>query len=492
MNEYFQTGSIPAPSSPGTSTTIRAEFASIAAAFDKLPVMSSSPGEFVIINATGTALISAGLKLADVFATVPLDRGGTGATTLSGAQAALGIDLKANANDAVLTGAPTVSTPVPGDNSGRIANTLFVNQLVTALGSMTPSGAAPRMNGVADAGAGIQVSRDDHVHPVDTSRAPTSAATAAGTSFAPAGSIAAVTVQAAIVELDGEKAPLASPIFTGDPRAVTTATSDNDTSIATTAFVQALLAQQPAGVSVSNNVPVMDGTAAAGAGVAASRDDHRHPTDTSRAPTASPTFTGTVSGITKAMVGLTNVLDVAQEPAVTADAVTKFWSGTKTFRDLATDVRAIVLTGLTLATNSAITATDSILVAFGKLQTQISAFLSTANVWTKAQRGAVVALTDAASVAVDLSLSNNFSLLTTSGVGATRALANPSNAVAGQSGIIAVTTDAASRLLTFGTNYKFAGGTAPTLSATSAAVDYYSYYVETATRIFISQIKDVK
>jgi len=37
-------------------------------------------------------------------------------------------------------------------------------------------------------------------------------------------------------------APLASPVFTGDPTAPTPATSDNDTSIATTAFVKAALA----------------------------------------------------------------------------------------------------------------------------------------------------------------------------------------------------------------------------------------------------------
>src|SRR6516164_977239 len=34
-------------------------------------------------------------------------------------------------------------------------------------------------------------------------------------------------------------APIASPVFTGDPRAPTPATADNDTSIATTAFVKA-------------------------------------------------------------------------------------------------------------------------------------------------------------------------------------------------------------------------------------------------------------
>lgn len=38
---------------------------------------------------------------------------------------------------------------------------------------------------------------------------------------------------------DALKAPLASPLFTGDPQAPTPATADNDTSIATTAFVKA-------------------------------------------------------------------------------------------------------------------------------------------------------------------------------------------------------------------------------------------------------------
>jgi hypothetical protein len=41
------------------------------------------------------------------------------------------------------------------------------------------------------------------------------------------------------VPIDATRAPLASPTFTGDPKAPTPATSDNDTSIATTAFVKA-------------------------------------------------------------------------------------------------------------------------------------------------------------------------------------------------------------------------------------------------------------
>jgi len=49
------------------------------------------------------------------------------------------------------------------------------------------------------------------------------------------------------------KAPIASPVFTGDARAVTPAFGDNDTSIATTAFVQSALA---GGTAVAKNLEV--------------------------------------------------------------------------------------------------------------------------------------------------------------------------------------------------------------------------------------------
>lgn len=79
-------------------------------------------------------------------------------------------------------------------------------------------------------------------------------------------------------------APLASPTFTGNPRAPTPAVDDNDTSIATSAFV---LGQ------AASAAPVMDGSAAVGASTRYARADHVHPSDTSRAPLASPAFTGT-------------------------------------------------------------------------------------------------------------------------------------------------------------------------------------------------------
>lgn len=66
----------------------------------------------------------------------------------------------------------------------------------------TPSDVNPLVNGTAAPGVSVLYSRGDHIHPTDTTRA-----------------------------------ALASPTFTGDPKAPTPAVADNDTSIATTAFI---------------------------------------------------------------------------------------------------------------------------------------------------------------------------------------------------------------------------------------------------------------
>jgi hypothetical protein len=51
------------------------------------------------------------------------------------------------------------------------------------------------------------------------------------------------------------KAPLASPVFTGDPQAPTPATADNDTSIATTAFCKAAIIATGAVAMVAASAP---------------------------------------------------------------------------------------------------------------------------------------------------------------------------------------------------------------------------------------------
>lgn len=115
--------------------------------------------------------------------------------------------------------------------------------------------------------------------------------------------------------------------------------------------------------------------------------------------------------------------------------------------------------------------------------------LNVAQTYSAAQRGAVSALTDGVTITPDFAAANNFSVT----LAGNRTLANPTNIVAGQSGVIAVTQDATgSRTLAFGTYYKSAGGAALSLSSTANAVDYLNYYVETTTRIFISVTRDVK
>lgn len=92
------------------------------------------------------------------------------------------------------------------------------------------------------------------------------------------------------VELD-KKAPLASPVLTGTPTAPTAAADTSTTQLATTAFVT-----NQAGTAA----PAMDGAATVGTSTRYSRQDHRHPTDTTRAPVASPALTGVPTAPTAA------------------------------------------------------------------------------------------------------------------------------------------------------------------------------------------------
>jgi hypothetical protein len=107
--------------------------------------------------------------------------------------------------------------------------------------------------------------------------------------------------------------------------------------------------------------------------------------------------------------------------------------------------------------------------------------------FTAAQRGAVVALTDGATITADFDAANNFSVT----LGGNRTLGNPTNVVAGQSGIIKISQDATgSRTLAYGSSWDFAGGTAPTLTTTANAVDILVYYVDSSTNITARLIGD--
>ena len=103
-----------------------------------------------------------------------------------------------------------------------------------------------------------------------------------------------------------------------------------------------------------------------------------------------------------------------------------------------------------------------------------------ARTYTAAQRGVITTLTDGANISVDLAASNNFTVT----LGDNRTLDNPTNIVAGQSGSIFIVQDGTgSRTLAYSSFYDFAGGTAPTLSTTAAAVDRIDMIVRSSTSI---------
>ena len=118
-----------------------------------------------------------------------------------------------------------------------------------------------------------------------------------------------------------------------------------------------------------------------------------------------------------------------------------------------------------------------------------TAFTNTNQSFSVAQRGTITALTDGSTITPNMNNANNFSVT----LGGNRTLANPTNLTAGQSGIIVVTQDGTgSRTLAYGSNWKFPGGTAPTLTTTASAVDVLAYYVESASRITARLVADVK
>jgi len=92
----------------------------------------------------------------------------------------------------------------------------------------------------------------------------------------------------------------------------------------------------------------------------------------------------------------------------------------------------------------------------------------------------ISALTSATTITMDFDTAQNFSVTLSHNT----TFANPTNINVGQSGSIVITQDGTgSRTASFGSNFKFVGGTAPTLSTTASAVDRIDYFVVSASLI---------
>jgi hypothetical protein len=253
---------------------------------DKTDITVSSGGSVWTIDANAVT----NAKMAQM-ATNTLKGNNTGSTanpadlTVSQVKTMLALENVTNTSDATkftnttLTGTPVAPTAAADTNSTQIATTAF---FAGQAGS-----ASPVMNGTATVGTSLRFSRQDHIHPTDTSRA-----------------------------------PLANPTFTGTPAAPTAAIDTNTTQVATTAFV---LAQ------ASSSNPAMNGTVAIGTSTRFARADHVHASDTSRAPVASPTFTGLVTtpaGNTSQAGGIKLTSGTFKTTPVTGDSGSIEYNGT--------------------------------------------------------------------------------------------------------------------------------------------------------------------
>ena len=369
------------------------------------------------------------------------------------------------------------------------------NYYVVVSASGTGSGAAPAValappDMLLSTGAGADFTL------IDVSNA-IAGQTASNISFTASGNVSATDVQAAIQELDTEKIGAASPTFTGTvllgQNAVlafegsanddyeTTITVTNPTADRTITFPDVTGNVVTTGdTGTVTSTMILDGTIAnadisATAEIAVSK----------LANGSARQLLQTASNGTD--VEFTDNVDVPGTLDVTGVAT---FDSTSTFTGVATFNANIVMEGtsaddyeLTLTCNP----TADVTVTLPDATTTVAG-LAVAQSFTKAQRGTPVALTDAATIAVDLSLGNNFTVT----LAGNRTLGAPTNVTAGQSGVIVVTQDGTgSRTLAYNTAYKFAGGTAPTLTTTASAVDVLAYYVESASRITVTSLLNV-
>ena len=112
-----------------------------------------------------------------------------------------------------------------------------------------------------------------------------------------------------------------------------------------------------------------------------------------------------------------------------------------------------------------------------------------ANLSARIVSASVTSLAYATTITPNFSTNTNFSVT----LAGNTTLANPNNMSAGQSGVITITQDSTgSRAMSFGSAWKFANGTAPTLTTTAGAVDNLAYYVESSSRITAALIANSK
>jgi len=351
----------------------------------------------------------------------PVSTAQAAADALVASNAAAATALKANIASPAFTGVPTTaSTPAALDNSLKLATTAYADAAVSVLSGTTNT---------------------------------------------------ALALKASVASL-ASYATLASPALTGTPVAPTATAGTNSTQIATTAFVLAN------GTVLGSSTPLMDsGAGAVGTATVAAHADHVHPTDTSRAPLASPALTGVPTAPTAA--ALTNNTQIA----------------TTAYADTAGALKAPLASPALSGVPTAPTATTGTNTSQLATTAFVAASLTASGVASFATRtGAVVPLaTDYAAVATNFTASQTFTLATlvdgasiawATGsaqkaqvtLAGNRTMAAVTGAVAGTTYYLWVIQDATgSRTLAYTTtgagSFDFGTAGAPTLTLTASKAD---------------------
>jgi hypothetical protein len=229
-----------------------------------------------------------------------------------------------NLHDLKLVGAITAPTATPGDSSTLLATTAFVQAAVAALIASAPTN-LNTLNKLA-------------------------AALGNDSGFS-------VTVTNALAL----KAPLANPIFTGNPQGPTVTSTDNSTKLATTAFVQtalaALVASAPAALDTLNELAAALGNDANFATTIATALGLKAPL-TSPALLGAPTAPTAGGGTNTAQIATTAFVQaILTSPALLgAPTAPTAGGGTNTAQIATTAFVQAALAALTPTTAAAITA----------------------------------------------------------------------------------------------------------------------------------------
>jgi hypothetical protein len=181
-------------------------------------------------------------------------------------------------------------TPAPTINDTRVATTQYVQNAITELINGAP-GTLDTLNEIATSLANDK----DFAGTMTTQlalKAPLFSPDLGGVPTAPTASTPTNGAQIATTKFVKDVLT-DSPALNGVPTATTALAATSTTQIATTDFVHSAIIEDVPYENTPENIQ-MDGTAWVGTIKSVARGNHRHPIDTSRAPTANPTFTGTV------------------------------------------------------------------------------------------------------------------------------------------------------------------------------------------------------